>query len=190
MGERCKILVACMVAEGSEIFAARAVGYPWLYCLETGRATHTDELGNQLFRFRSFWHEEWSVGCRWEVVVGQALKIREGWSGASRKRGAVAKWTNQMISRPHLKPPHHSADFVARRSCAGGHIRRYVSHTLSYVSYEGMQVSGSGYADCAAGLDDYCTAGRFMIDSWQRLLAAAWPRMDDRYSGTRRRRDS
>lgn len=65
--------------------------------------------------------------------VTSALKICEGRSGASRKRGAVAKWTNQMISRPHHKPPHHSADFVTRRSCAGGHIRRYASHTLCYV---------------------------------------------------------
>lgn len=66
----------------------------------------------------------WAREEMWLVDVTPALKIREGWSGASRKRGAVGKLANQDLSRPHLKPPHHSADFMARRSCAGGHIRR------------------------------------------------------------------
>lgn len=75
----------------------------------------------------------WARKEVWLVHVTPALKIGEGWSGASRKRGAIAKRTNQMFSRPHLKLPHHSANFVARSSCTGGYIRRYASHTLSYV---------------------------------------------------------
>lgn len=130
-------------------------------------------------------------------VVGPALKIREGWSGASRKRGAVAKMANQMISRPHLKPPHHSEDFVARRSCATrcaeGHVRRYVSHTLYYLDdcRRTKPCRFRAVVTLTAPLDGaYCTAGRFIIDSWQRLPAAAWPCMDHSLSGTHRRRDS
>lgn len=150
-------------------------------------------MGNQISGFDCFGTKlgvRWSKSDVWLVDVTPALKICEGWSGASRKRGAVANSTNQITIRPHTTTPHHSADFVARRSCAGGHIRRHASHILCYVSYEGMQVSGSGNADCAAGLDDYCTAGRFMIDSWAGLLPATALPMVQRSSGTRRRRDS